>query len=390
MSGKVVFLVHPDADLRESLGKALHGAGLKVMTAAASVEVLGWLDGSRFFDPDVIVAPATPPEADGAALVEALRTRIERTVPWVVLLGEDPQERRRALRRGFSQLVSPPYDGEEVLLNLRLALERHRGERLVSGSLGQLSVAELLQTAEASRRSGRVELTHRGRQATVWLRDGRVIDAEIDDGRRGEEAVYAVAVWEEGVFEADFSPVTAPERIQASTSSLLLEAMRRLDEARRNEPPPHAFMPDPPPPPPRDLLAVHRCLTLLNIAASYASDHVDPAMLTERLEASRRALESEHPALACFQVEGGGQVSAAGTGVRSLEADAVVRAAAAWTSHFFTRMERALPGRFRAEKLRAVSEAIHEDLESLGFYRELGLAPVEAGTESTESEEHPS
>lgn len=247
------------------------------------------------------------------------------------------------------------------------------GPRPLSGSLEQLSVPDLLQTAEANRRSGRIMLRRRGRSGTLWMRDGRVVDAAIDGGGPlGHEAVYEMALWDTGLFEADFTPVDVPERIFAPTSALLLEAMRLRDEALRGEAPPHAAIVDPPPPPPRPLLAIHRSLTLLNVAASSAAEHLELELLARRLEETRRETAVEHPALSIFQVTAGGAV---GTVSFEDEADpaALVRGVARWLLRLFAVLERALPGRFSVRRLRAMTEAVQEDLASLGFYRELGF-----------------
>ncbi|HKV08359.1 MAG TPA: DUF4388 domain-containing protein, partial [Thermoanaerobaculia bacterium] len=260
-----------------------------------------------------------------------------------------------------------PYDlpvREKTAMNAKLAP--------LVGSLGQLSLPDLLQTAEASRRSGVILLRHRQTNGTLWLRDGRVADAEIEGSSRGREAVYEMALWDEGTFEADFSPVAVADSIFEPTSALLLEAMRRRDEAQRDAAPPHAAIPDPPPPPPRPLLAVHRALTLLNVASSYASEMLEPALLARRLEQVRRELLAGHPALGSFRVSELGAVSADGDAL-VFGAEAVVRATALWLRQLFALLEQALPGRFPLRKLRQITEAVQDDLESLGFNRELGF-----------------
>lgn len=251
----------------------------------------------------------------------------------------------------------------------------------LSGSLDHLSVPDLLQTAEANRRSGRIVLrglAGDGRSGRFWMRDGRIADAEIDGGPRGREAVYEMALWESGTFEADFSFGLAgmPERIFEPTSALLLEAMRRRDERMRDEVPPHAAIPDPPPPPPRPLLAVHRALTLLNVAASSAANHLEPALLARRLEDTRRETAAEHPVLAVFRVEPAGAVTATvdSEGALEVDADALARGVGRWLLRLFAVLERALPGRFSPRRLRAMTEAVQEDLAAFGFYRELGLS----------------
>ncbi|MFL6193772.1 MAG: DUF4388 domain-containing protein [Thermoanaerobaculia bacterium] len=251
---------------------------------------------------------------------------------------------------------------------------------LLSGSLEQLSIPDLLQTAEASRRSGVIQVRNHRSNGTLWLRDGRVVDAEVAGGGFGADAVYDMAVWEEGSFEADFTAVAVADRIFQPTSALLLEAMRRRDESMRDLPPPHAAIADPPPPPPPPLLAVHRGLMLLNVAASYASDHVEPRVLAHRLEGARRALALEHPALEAFVVSPVGAVSA-GPEATLAEAEVTVRALSRWLARFFATLENSLPGRFPLRKLRQITEAVQEDLDFLGFYRELGFeaGPGEQG-----------
>ena len=244
---------------------------------------------------------------------------------------------------------------------------------LLSGSLDQLSMPDLLQTAEASRRSGVILVRNHQRNGTLWLRDGRVVDAEIAGGGFGADAVYEMVVWEEGSFEADFTLVEVPERIFQPTSALLLEAMRRRDEAVRDAPPPHAAITDPPPQPPPQLLAVHRGLMLLNVAASYASGHAEPELLGRRLESARTALLADHPALDGFQVSPGSAAVSASPEAPLTDAEATVRAVSRWLTRFFAAMENALPGRFPLRKLRQITEAVQDDHESLGFYRELGL-----------------
>lgn len=250
--------------------------------------------------------------------------------------------------------------------------------RPLSGSLEHLSIPDLLQTAEANRRSGRIGLFHRGRTGTLWMREGRVVDAEIAEGPRGREAVYEMAFWDAGTFEADFTPVDVQERIFDSTSALLLEAMRLRDEALRGAAPPHAAIPDPPPPPPRPLLALHRGLTLLNVAAAWAADALEPELLARRLEETRCQALAGHPSLEIFAVTAGGAVistrSEAEAAAR-MGSEALVRGVAVWLLLLLSVLERALPGRFSLPRLRSMTEAIQEDLASLGFYRELGLEP---------------
>src|SRR5204862_7821855 len=67
------------------------------------------------------------------------------------------------------------------------------------------------------------------KEARIYFRDGKVVDAEL--GRlRGEEAVYRALIWTTGTFEVDFCPIDREDIIPTSTQGLLMEGMRRVDE----------------------------------------------------------------------------------------------------------------------------------------------------------------
>jgi hypothetical protein len=63
------------------------------------------------------------------------------------------------------------------------------------------------------------------------LKDGNIVHAEVDE-IKGEEAVYELAIWNEGEF--NFEPDVEPNvrTISKSNTNLLMEAARRLDEWR--------------------------------------------------------------------------------------------------------------------------------------------------------------
>lgn len=380
MSHPLALVIHPEEDLRNRVEQALARNGLKVMTAHDDQEALERLGYLSFLVPNIVVTHLKRTHPQGSEfLALARRNPLTQKLPVVILGPNEGEHRRQALRLGLTHIVPPPFNDEDIYLTCRLALEQYRDDPSLAGTLDQMPLADLLQTAEASRREGTVELRKRdGRTATVWMRGGRVVDARISDGRSGREAFLAIAQWDEGSFEAKFGPVTAPERISESTSYLLLEAMRLKDEAaRHSEPPPHAALPDPPPLPERSLLAAHRGLTLVNIASAYAGNHLVPKLLRERLEQYRAEVAADHPLLTHFVVGSGGRVSLnfSRENLRDLDVDAFVEATSTWLGAFFDGIEHALPGRFQRQRLRSLSEAIQDDLSSLGFYRLLDIEP---------------
>src|SRR6185436_6578944 len=102
-----------------------------------------------------------------------------------------------------------------------------------AGRVQDMPVVDVIQTIEISRKSGVIQFVgDRGRQAAIYFRDGRVIDAEAG-ALQGEDAVYRLLTWSEGEFEVVFRTVRRREVIAMSSQGLLMEGMRRLDEWSR-------------------------------------------------------------------------------------------------------------------------------------------------------------
>lgn len=110
----------------------------------------------------------------------------------------------------------------------------------VTGTLGLFSLVDLFQLLASARRSGRLTVDHPRGRARVYFDKGVAVHADFD-GMDGEEAVYALFADERGTFEFRIGMPAPEETIGSSTENLVLEAVRRLDEARRDS----ATPPDP-------------------------------------------------------------------------------------------------------------------------------------------------
>jgi Domain of unknown function (DUF4388) len=99
------------------------------------------------------------------------------------------------------------------------------------GSLKELPLPDIIQLVSVSGKTGRFTLTRDADRGFIFLRGGQMIHAVIGD-LVGEEAIYALAIWNSGEFQ--FSPGEEPDRqtITKSNTNLLMEAARRLDEWR--------------------------------------------------------------------------------------------------------------------------------------------------------------
>ena len=148
-------------------------------------------------------------------LLTLTRPQLER------LLNDSPE-----LARVFSQLLAERLS----TLNQTLEGEMERGMR---GQLATLPFAELVQLLHASRRTGTLLLSGKGRNARLGFQNGQLAFAESDTAR-GEEVFYDLVRWNDGDFRLDQEADTFPEdaRIQTDTLAMLMEAVRRMDEDR--------------------------------------------------------------------------------------------------------------------------------------------------------------
>jgi two-component system, OmpR family, response regulator len=108
---------------------------------------------------------------------------------------------------------------------------------ILRGDLDKVGLPTLLTIVEMERRSG-IFVISRGRQlGRLHVRDGRIIRASIEGSRRysGEEAVYQILTWPDGQFELWMAAVQGRDEIGQCTAFLLMEGMRRIDEAEAQQ-----------------------------------------------------------------------------------------------------------------------------------------------------------
>lgn len=99
------------------------------------------------------------------------------------------------------------------------------------GSLTELHLPDIIQLVSVGGKSGVFHLTDGPHSGQIYLVDGKIIHARLDE-TAGEEAVYALAIWNKGDFKFEPGVATEHRTIAKSNTNLLMEAARRLDEWR--------------------------------------------------------------------------------------------------------------------------------------------------------------
>ncbi len=130
---------------------------------------------------------------------------------------------------------SAALDPQAIRSQMAQASQR-TGTGVMSGRIDEVSIPDLLQLFGASHKTGVLVVQSAGRQGRIYLRQGKVYYAVIDEDHDvgPEKSFYRIVTWDSGTFE-----LARPEQsdflveLEDSTESLLLEAMRQLDEVKR-------------------------------------------------------------------------------------------------------------------------------------------------------------
>jgi hypothetical protein len=114
------------------------------------------------------------------------------------------------------------------------------------GSLDQTPLLSLLQSMQAQRATGTLQIRNGGEAFSLFFLFGHLFHA-FGDGSQGEEAVFAPLTWRQGEYSFDpKSKLPTEETITAPTADILAEARRRGVPGTESAAP----TPSPQPPPP--------------------------------------------------------------------------------------------------------------------------------------------
>lgn len=97
------------------------------------------------------------------------------------------------------------------------------------GSLKELPLADIVQLVAVSGKTGMFSLTRGAEKGAVYIQNGQITHARVNDVE-GEDAIYALALWNDGQFQFSAGIDAEARTITRSNTNLLMEAARRSDE----------------------------------------------------------------------------------------------------------------------------------------------------------------
>lgn len=224
---RTILLVDPNPDETTVLDIRLSSAGYDVRVARDADDALQRIDTEAV---DAIVSEVElPGGASGFELMEKLSAAgDQRPILFLTSRGD-----RESVNRGFSlgaaDYLVKPASPEVVVAKVRQLFSSSAG-RGIRGSLSEMALPDVVQVLGNGRKSGKLAVRSKGGSGEIHFREGQVWDA-IQGVERGEEAFYALMRVGDGEFSLDPAQVPSARLIEAPTETLLLEAMRRIDES---------------------------------------------------------------------------------------------------------------------------------------------------------------
>jgi DNA-binding response OmpR family regulator/predicted regulator of Ras-like GTPase activity (Roadblock/LC7/MglB family) len=231
MSKGRILVVDDELHIVRPCIKALKIKGYDAQGASDGRQALVLIEREPF---DLLLLDLKMPGMNGLEVLRRAKT-LQSNVAAIIITGYGTLEAAaEAMQLGAADFVSKPLDMKALVDKVQQALERvSRPESVVRGNLRSMSLTSIVSVTCNEGTQATLEIRHADRLARIFFNDGDIIHAELD-GVTGAEVIYRILAWEEGEFSMT-PDGTVPERtVHTGWSGLLLEGLRRIDEAKQD------------------------------------------------------------------------------------------------------------------------------------------------------------
>lgn len=193
--------------------------------------------------PDLVVCDYRMPGLDGRQLFEKLRGRQQtKGIPFIFLASRgDIEEKLKLIVEGVEEFIPKPFFLKDVVRRTKKVVDRLQLEKLqkravrpgvIQGRLEEMSIMDLMQSLEMGQKSCALTIRRGEESGQLFFSGGQCLDARVGS-IESEAAVYEAVKWRDGQFEIDFNVAPSRTTISRTTTGLLMEALRLMDEEQR-------------------------------------------------------------------------------------------------------------------------------------------------------------
>ncbi len=231
MEAKRILIVDDDTQLALTLAQSLNARGKFIAEAVFSGEEA--LEFIKKDKPDLVVTDIKMGGISGLELLSRIRSQFPE-IGVVVMTGYSlPEIKEEAHFRGSLAYIEKPFEVEELEETCERALKISKIQNQkagFSGKVASLSLVDVIQMNCLARATNAIVVESGGEKGVIYFKEGEIVHCEVDE-LEGEEAFYNILSWQGGYFQIQHNLFPPKETINLNWNNLLMEGLRRLDEA---------------------------------------------------------------------------------------------------------------------------------------------------------------
>ena len=219
-----VLLVDDERDLADACRASLSLAGHEVTVANDGSEALRILTAGTF---DLVITDLRMPRIDGFTVLRWIMSHKPSTKVIVMTGFGSPLVSDTAKRLGALHCLNKPVGRDRLLETVASVL----GESGFSAIIQNITVPDYVQLCLYTGKTSILEVSSGRKKGTITFVEGRV--THVEQGKlKGDQAFFEIISWEGGQINEKKLSAPPPPNVYKGDQSLVLEALRRKDEAR--------------------------------------------------------------------------------------------------------------------------------------------------------------
>ena len=236
MEGRVL-VVDPDVELRNHIQEILDNLGFTVYTAGSFDEAHSYIS---FYKIDHLIMDLILPDKNGIDLLVFVKQASPNTKVYVYTDVRGATIERSVLKKGADAFINKTGDFKKDFENiffkpLGSGVQVSQTVSEVEGFKGVLAGVDIIDMVQALGLMGKtVQLickdTKTLKEGVIYFKNGEIIAAKTGN-KEGEEALYEILGWKNGVFETRLYSEEPERTINAPIDLLLLNFAKIKDEA---------------------------------------------------------------------------------------------------------------------------------------------------------------
>jgi len=230
VSYKNVLIVDDEEDLTWSIAKHLSKDKdrFTILTVNSGADALELLSRKKV---EMVISDIRMPEINGLDLLLKIKENYPDTKVIIMTAYGSSEIQQQANKLGCFRYIEKPFNIQELRDLILDSIEARHG---FAGTISELQLSDLIQMNCLGRLTNAVEVSSGQQKGTIFFEDGNIVHAQIGN-LMGDEAFYEIISWEAGSFKLNKGLKAERESILKGWQSLLLEGLRRVDEAKKED-----------------------------------------------------------------------------------------------------------------------------------------------------------